>query len=117
MIEDLSSLGVGAERIPLGADLMAGRRASHGARSPGKPLQLIHVASLNRVKDQPTLLRALAEMLAQATNSVSMWSATIRSPVKSRAAAYGLGWRNACAFRGFLRQTTLRSLMAKRTSA
>jgi glycosyltransferase involved in cell wall biosynthesis len=59
----LSSLGVAARRVPLGVD----HRRDWPAREPvarraGAPPRLIHVASINRVKDQPTLLRALAKL-------------------------------------------------------
>lgn len=63
IIESLESLGHRAVRVPLGVDLSAWpvrlprRRTSAIAR-------LIHVASLNPVKDQPTLLRALAAVAA-----------------------------------------------------
>lgn len=62
VIDSLRALGLTAQRVPLGVDLRAWpprpprRREATQAR-------LIHVASLNRVKDQPTLLRALAALL------------------------------------------------------
>jgi glycosyltransferase involved in cell wall biosynthesis len=61
IVDALAALGIPARRIPLGVDttvwspLAPRRRASPRAR-------LIHVASLNRVKDQATLLRALAAL-------------------------------------------------------
>lgn len=59
IIASLRALGLQAQRVPLGVDVQAwpplAPRERHGERA-----QLIHVASLNRVKDQPTLLRALA---------------------------------------------------------
>jgi glycosyltransferase involved in cell wall biosynthesis len=113
MIEDLSSLGVGAERIPLGADLTVWEPRQPRARSPGQPLQLIHVASLNRVKDQPTLLRALAEMIAQGHEFRLdvVGDDTLAGEIQSSCVRLGLEER--VRFRGFLRQTTLRSLMAE----
>ena len=62
IVESLAALGYRAERVPLGVDREtwpsrpAQRRAGRG------PVQLIHVASLNPVKDQTTLLRALATL-------------------------------------------------------
>src|SRR5581483_9970200 len=50
--------------IPLGVDTSIFR--SPFERVPGPPWRLLHVASLNRVKDQPTLLRALARVVVQA---------------------------------------------------
>jgi glycosyltransferase involved in cell wall biosynthesis len=46
--------------VPLGVDTSV-FTPRPGPRAPGPP-RLVHVASLNRVKDQPTLLRAFAQM-------------------------------------------------------
>jgi glycosyltransferase involved in cell wall biosynthesis len=53
--------GLGVELIPLGVDT----RTFHPPAEPpaGPPWRLLHVATLNRVKDQPTLLRALARVV------------------------------------------------------
>jgi glycosyltransferase involved in cell wall biosynthesis len=64
MIEMLARLGIAAQRLPLGVDLNAWPLQEPSLRSPSEPGRLIHVASLNRVKDQTTLLRALAELSA-----------------------------------------------------
>ncbi|RDI98009.1 glycosyltransferase family 1 protein [Dyella solisilvae] len=61
MIDMLRSLGLHAHRVPLGVDLRAWPPLAPRRRDGGTP-RIIHVASLNRVKDQPTLLRALAEL-------------------------------------------------------
>jgi glycosyltransferase involved in cell wall biosynthesis len=50
--------GVDARCIPLGVDLVRVRPPA--ARMEGSPWRLLQVASLNRVKDQSTLLRAVA---------------------------------------------------------
>ena len=61
IVDSLAALGIKARRIPLGVDTTAWpplaprRRATPRAR-------LMHVASLNLVKDQTTLLRALAAL-------------------------------------------------------
>ena len=59
ILDSLNSLGLDALRVPLGVDL---RRwpALAPRRRKSACAQLIHVASINRVKDQATLLRALA---------------------------------------------------------
>ena len=62
VIESLRALGIRAHRVPLGVDLAGWPAQSPRRRGPG-PARLLHVASLNRVKDQPTLLRALALLL------------------------------------------------------
>jgi glycosyltransferase involved in cell wall biosynthesis len=59
VIESLRRLGVDAQRVPLGVDLASWPPQSPRRRGDG-PARLVHVASLNRVKDQATLLHALA---------------------------------------------------------
>jgi len=61
IIDTLHDLGIDAQRVPLGVDLTSWPPQSPRRRGPG-PARLIHVASLNRVKDQSTLLRALAAL-------------------------------------------------------
>jgi glycosyltransferase involved in cell wall biosynthesis len=62
MIEAIAAMGITAERLPLGVDLKVWQPREPIRRDLGKPARLIHTASLNRVKDQPTLLRALASL-------------------------------------------------------
>lgn len=52
-----------ARLLPLGVDTR--RFVAQPPLEPGPPWRLLHVASLNRVKDQPTLLRAFQEIRAQ----------------------------------------------------
>jgi len=59
IIDSLKALGLKARRVPLGVDLRTWTPLAPRARKAG-PAQLLHVASLNRVKDQSTLLHALA---------------------------------------------------------
>lgn len=61
VVELLQVLGVRAQRVPLGVDL---RKWPPLAPRPRRedPARLVHVASLNRVKDQATLLHALARL-------------------------------------------------------
>jgi glycosyltransferase involved in cell wall biosynthesis len=51
--------GVDGEVIPLGVP----RRDPRAARVDGPPWRLLHVASINRVKDHPTLLRAMRHLV------------------------------------------------------
>jgi glycosyltransferase involved in cell wall biosynthesis len=61
IIDELRAFGVRAQRVPLGVDLRRWpARAPHPRRRG--PAHLVHIASLNRVKDQPTLLHALARL-------------------------------------------------------
>jgi glycosyltransferase involved in cell wall biosynthesis len=62
-LELLSRVGVDARRVPLGVDHVRDWPAREpAARASDEPARLIHVASLNRVKDQPMLLRAIARL-------------------------------------------------------
>ena len=60
MIAALARFGIAAQRLPLGVDLNVWPVHEPVRRDVSEPAKLIHVASLNRVKDQSTLLRALA---------------------------------------------------------
>ncbi|MEO6325020.1 MAG: glycosyltransferase [Thermoanaerobaculia bacterium] len=57
MRQSVQALGLPCELVPLGAD--AALFHADVARPEGPPWRLVHVADLNPVKDQPTLLRAL----------------------------------------------------------
>src|SRR5262249_14161560 len=54
---------VAAQRVPLGVD--RARFAAPVERAAGPPWRLLHVGSINRVKDQTTLLRALRLLVEQ----------------------------------------------------
>jgi glycosyltransferase involved in cell wall biosynthesis len=62
MVRTLATFGRSAQRLPLGVDLRRWSIRAPAQRGRDEPLRLVHVASLNRVKDQPTLLRALASL-------------------------------------------------------
>ena len=52
--------GIGAETIALGVALDRWPPAVPRERREREPIRLLHVANLNRIKDQPTILRAMA---------------------------------------------------------
>lgn len=62
VIELLLALGIQAQRVPLGVDLRKWPPLAPRPRCDG-PARLVHIASLNRVKDQATLLHALANVV------------------------------------------------------
>jgi glycosyltransferase involved in cell wall biosynthesis len=64
MVRTLATFGRSAQRLPLGVDLRRWPVRAPAQRGRDEPLRLVHVASLNRVKDQPMLLRALASLAA-----------------------------------------------------
>jgi glycosyltransferase involved in cell wall biosynthesis len=110
IIDALQALGLTAQRVPLGVDLQAWPPRAPRRRS-AKPARLIHVASLNRVKDQPTLLRALAALagtgLAFEMDIVGV--DTLQGEMQQLARQLGLESR--VRFLGFKTQRELRPLM------
>ncbi|MDE2451437.1 MAG: glycosyltransferase family 4 protein, partial [Gammaproteobacteria bacterium] len=95
-LELLSNLGVAARRVPLGVDHVRDWPAREPvARRAGEPARLIHVATLNRVKDQPTLLLALAKLVpSHPLLQVDMVGEdTLAGEMRRLAVALGLGER------------------------
>jgi glycosyltransferase involved in cell wall biosynthesis len=86
--------------VPLGVD--AARFDGPVERPAGPPWRLLHVASLNRVKDQETLLLALRRVVAeeQALHLDIVGEDTLGGAVQARCAALGLG--EHVTFHGFL---------------
>ncbi len=62
MREQTAALGYDAQLVTLGVDLEAWPSAPVRRRDPGAPARLLHVGSINRVKDQGTLFRAAAAL-------------------------------------------------------
>ena len=111
VISTLSGLGLIARRVPLGVDLAAWPPRDPVRRPHDRPARLIHVASLNRVKDQSTLLRALGALEA-AGSSFEMdvvGEDTLQGEMQSLARQLGLSRR--VRFHGFLPQQQLRPLV------
>jgi glycosyltransferase involved in cell wall biosynthesis len=112
IIAAAARLGVQALRVPLGADL---REWTPRAPEPrrGGPLRLIHVASLNRVKDQETLLRALRLLRERGTEFEMdvVGEDTLGGVVQRRASELGLA--SQVRFHGFLTQRQLRPLVTR----
>lgn len=59
MLVAAQALDIRAERLPWGVALDRWPPCPPRPREPGAPLKLLHIGSLNRVKDQATLLRAV----------------------------------------------------------
>ena len=107
----LAALGVSAQRVPLGVDLGVWPPREPAPRDPGKSARLIHVASLNRVKDQTTLLRALAVLTQMGVECHLdiVGEDTLAGEIQALARELGLSDR--VAFHGFLPQRLLRPLV------
>jgi glycosyltransferase involved in cell wall biosynthesis len=64
IIDAARGFGVNAVRIPLGVDREIFPPRAPVARAASRPVRLVHVASLNLIKDQGMLLRAFAKLVA-----------------------------------------------------
>ncbi|MEO8746255.1 MAG: glycosyltransferase family 4 protein [Rhodanobacter sp.] len=110
IIDSLHALGLHGRRVPLGVDL---RRWPPLAPRPrcAEQARLIHVASLNRVKDQRTLLRALAAVAAsgQAFRMDIVGVDTLRGEMQRL--AHQLGLERHVRFHEFKTQRELRPLV------
>ena len=111
IIDSLQALGVRALRVPLGVDLRAWPPQAPRRRSAGRA-RLIHVASLNRVKDQTTLLRALAILAGAGVDFCLdiVGVDTLQGAMQRLARQLGLERR--VRFLGFRTQRELRPLLA-----
>ncbi len=87
--------GVPARRLPLGVDLATWPPRAPRPRAAGEPLRLLHLASLNRVKDQTTLLNAVARAAAAGLplRLDMVGIDTLDGAVQARARALGLDER------------------------
>ncbi|PTR34896.1 glycosyltransferase involved in cell wall biosynthesis [Luteibacter sp. OK325] len=111
IVDALSALGIRSRRIPLGVDLTAWpplaprRRATPRAR-------LMHVASLNLVKDQTTLLRALAALRDAGVDFEMAIVGVDTLQGRMERLVHELGLENHVRFLGFRTQRELRPLVA-----
>jgi glycosyltransferase involved in cell wall biosynthesis len=111
IIESLRDLGIAGRRVPLGVDLRAWPPSLPQRRGIG-PAKLVHVASLNPVKDQATLLRAMARLVRfdPGITLDIVGVDTLQARIQALAAELGLG--HCVRFHGFLAQRELRPLLA-----
>lgn len=111
MIEALSRIGVSAKRLALGVDLNVWPSREPVRRDITMPARLIHVASLNRVKDQPTLLKAIAALMRTGLEFELdiVGEDTLQGEIQALTARLGLSAK--VRFHGFLTQRQLRPLM------
>ena len=111
VIAMLTRLGVAAHRVPLGVDLESWPPREPVRRNLNRLARLIHVASLNRVKDQSTLLRALAALMTSGVKFEMdvVGDDTLHGEIQALAKELGLSQR--IRFQGFLPQRQLRPLL------
>jgi glycosyltransferase involved in cell wall biosynthesis len=107
----LRSMGFTPERVPLGVDLKRWPPRDPVRRSTDRPARLIHIASLNRVKDQSTLLLALAALQRAGVNFEMhmVGEDTLQGFVQQQSRDLGVAAR--IQFHGFLTQRQLRPLV------
>lgn len=105
------ALGIAAERLPFGVALDRWPIAAPRPRAAGRPARLLHVASLNAVKDQGTLLRAAARLRARDVpfHLDIVGGDTLGGAVQRSAAELGL--QASITFHGFVEQEALRRHM------
>lgn len=106
------ALGHRTERLPLGVCRRAWPPESPAPRLPGEPARLVHVATLNRVKDQATLLRA-AKRMARAGLDFTLdvvGEDILGGEIQRMARESGIGER--VRFHGFLPHERLRPLLS-----
>jgi glycosyltransferase involved in cell wall biosynthesis len=111
MVAALAELGVEAQRVPLGVDCDAWPCRVPLPRQNADRARLLHVGSLNRVKDQSTLLRAFALLVKSRpdTHLDIVGEDTLHGEIQAEATALQLAGR--VTFHGFLTQERLRPLM------
>jgi glycosyltransferase involved in cell wall biosynthesis len=110
MCELVAGFGVQAQRVPLGVDLQRWPARGPVRRRQDEHPRLVHVASLNRVKDQGTLLRAL-RLLADSGCDYRLdlvGEDTLSGEI--HALAVDLGIAAFIQFHGFLTQRELRPI-------
>jgi glycosyltransferase involved in cell wall biosynthesis len=104
-----AALGIAVERLPLGVAVDRWPASPPRQRPPDSTPTLLHVASLNRVKDQATLLRAVAQVLDRGHHFHLdiVGEDTLDGEIQRLAKTLGLG--QAVRFHGFLPHDQLRS--------
>jgi glycosyltransferase involved in cell wall biosynthesis len=113
MVESLARLGIRAQRLPLGVDLNVWPTREPVRRDMSRPARLIHVASLNRVKDQRTLLQALAALAASGGEFHMDIIGEDTLDGEMQALAIQLGLSERVRFHGFLPQRALIPLVQR----
>jgi glycosyltransferase involved in cell wall biosynthesis len=109
--ELIQGFGRRADRIPLGIDLERWPLREPRRRAESEKARLIHVASLNAVKDQETLLQAM-RLIASAGVEFRLdvvGDDCTQGAIEAR--SFELGLANYVSFHGFLPQDRLRPLV------
>ena len=111
IVASLDALGITGRRLALGVDIQAWQPLVPRQRT-GNPARLVHVASLNRVKDQPTLLHALAALAEVGVDFRMDIVGVDTLDGQVQRLAHQLGLQRHVRFLGFGTQRELRPIMA-----
>ena len=113
MIELVTAIGVEAQRVPFGVDLRRWPPRAPARRADGEPPRFVQIADLNRVKDQPTLLRALRKLAdgGREFHLDLIGEDTLGGEIQATAAQLGIEHR--VTFHGFLTQRAMRPIVDK----
>jgi len=111
ILAQLAALGRSARRVPLGVDLQHWPVQPPRRRDAVGPARLIHVASLNEVKDQATLLHALALLAGQGLDFRLDVVGEDTLGGRVQALARELDIEGRICFHGFLTQAQLRPVL------
>jgi glycosyltransferase involved in cell wall biosynthesis len=111
MVAALAELGITAQRLPLGVDLEVWPSRAPAPRPAESTARLVHVGSLNRIKDQSTLLRAFSIVASDGADVHLdvVGEDTLHNEIQSEAQALRIADR--ITFHGFLTQSDLRPVM------
>jgi glycosyltransferase involved in cell wall biosynthesis len=113
LLDQLAEWGIRAHRATLGLDRHLWPMQPPVRRVPLEPLRCIHVANLNAVKDQDTLLRAMRLLRTSGLDFHLdiVGEDTLSGSVQSL--AQHLGLEHHVRFHGFLTQRQMRPLLAR----
>ncbi len=111
MHEHAAALGIETARVPFGVALDRWPSTPPRRRDPGRPARLIHVGSLNRVKDHPVLLEALRILVAEGVDCHLDIVGEDTLDGRIQRMAESLGLQEHVTFDGFLPHSELRPLM------
>ncbi len=113
ILEEVAALGHHAHELPLGVAADRWPRRTPAARRPGAPARLLHVGSLNTVKDLPTLLRAVRTLVDEGRDVRldQVGEDTLRGEVQRLTGELSL--TEHVRFHGFLPHDRVRPLMER----
>lgn len=111
MVELARRFGVEPARIPFGVDLERWPAAPPRPRDRSRPAQLLQIATLNPIKDQPTLLAAVRALRDRGRDVrlAIVGEDTLGGRIQRRATELGL--EELVTFHGFLTHAELRPLV------